>query len=158
MLVRDISSVYGNVRRMAGIFTAALCLVLFFAVDMIFWLVKRRLRPLGELERTAMGISQGDYELRMRVRTEDEVGRVGRVFNSMAEQIENQMRELEDVPERREQLLGGLTHELRTPMTSIIRIFGYPDECAAESGTAEKSPSAYQYRVRPLGTCTCLEN
>lgn len=142
VLVRDISSVYGNVRRMAGIFTAALCLVLFFAVDMIFWLVKRQLRPLGELERTAMGISQGDYELRMRVRTKDEVGRVGRVFNSMAEQIENQMRELEEVSERRKQLLGGLTHELRTPMTSII---GYSDTLMNVRLNPEQQKRALQH-------------
>lgn len=42
----------------------------------------------------------------------------------MADQIEYQMEELEQVSERRKQLLGSLAHELKTPMTSII---GYSD-------------------------------
>lgn len=67
---------------------------------------------------------------------------MGRVFNSMAEQIENQMRELEEVSERRKQLLGGLTHELRTPMTSII---GYSDTLMNVRLNPEQQKRALQH-------------
>ncbi|MDY3919642.1 MAG: ATP-binding protein [Candidatus Limivivens sp.] len=139
VLVKDISGIYEDVTRKSGIFCLILFLVLFFAVDMIFWLVKRQLKPLGELEKTAVSISQGDYGKRVRVRTRDEVGKVGNAFNQMAEQIEEQMGELETVSERRRQLLGGLTHELRTPMTSII---GYSDTLMNVKLTPEQQKRA----------------
>lgn len=124
ILVRDISEVYTEVRSQALFFGAAVLLTIFFAADLIFWLVKHQLKPLAELERTALEISGGNLSRRMRVRTRDEVGHVGDVFNRMAEQVEEQMRELQEVSESRRLLLGSLTHELRTPMTSII---GYSD-------------------------------
>lgn len=45
-------------------------------------------------------------------------------FNRMADRIEEQVTELEKVSAQRGMLLGSLTHELKTPMTSII---GYSD-------------------------------
>lgn len=124
VLVRNISDLYDDVGRQTLYFGLAAFLVLFFAVDIIFWLVRWQLKPLRQLERTATEISRGNYEKRMPVRTKDEVGHVGKIFNQMAEQVEEQMQELETVSEQRRQLLSALTHELRTPMTSII---GYSD-------------------------------
>ena len=56
--------------------------------------------------------------------TRDEIGAMAGAFNSMADRIEDQVTELSQVSEKRRQMLGSLTHELKTPMTSII---GYSD-------------------------------
>ena len=124
ILVKDISGLYKERENQIWIFGILYLVVIFFAVDIIFWLVRMVLKPLVELETAAVAISKGDWRRRIRVRRNDEVGKVSVAFNQMADQVEDQMLELEGESERRRQLLGSLTHELKTPMTSII---GYSD-------------------------------
>ena len=124
ILVKDISGLYEDMGKLVWMFVVIYLVVIFFAVDIVFWLVRMVLKPLAELETAAMAISMGDWARRIRVRRNDEIGKVSVAFNQMADQVETQMVELEDVSERRRQLLGSLTHELKTPMTSII---GYSD-------------------------------
>lgn len=142
ILVKDISSLYAEVKKQIGFFAVLYLIVIFFAVDIIFWLVRTVLKPLGDLEATAMAISHGNWKQRVRVRRNDEIGKVSAVFNQMADQVENQMVELEDVAERRRQLLGSLTHELKTPMTSII---GYSDTLLHVKISEEQKKKALQH-------------
>lgn len=124
MLVQDISGFYEDIRRQA-LYSLMIYLCASLAVVILIFLITRKLlSPLRELERAASDISNGNLKRRADVHTRDEVGRVGKAFNIMAEQIEEQVRSLEQESERRRQLLGSLTHELKTPMTSII---GYSD-------------------------------
>ncbi len=122
--IQDISDLYREMEKQIYLFAVLYLVVIFFAVDIIFWLVRMVLKPLTDLENAAGAISMGDWKRRIRIRRNDEIGRVSIAFNQMAVQIETQMQELKEVSERRKQLLGSLTHELKTPMTSII---GYSD-------------------------------
>ena len=124
ILVKDISDLYHEMKNQIWMFLVVYLVIIFFAVDIIFWLIRMVLKPLTELEKVAMAISMGEWNRRIRVRRNDEVGKVSVAFNQMADQVESQMIELNEVSERRRQLLGSLTHELKTPMTSII---GYSD-------------------------------
>ncbi|MER7503303.1 HAMP domain-containing sensor histidine kinase [Nonomuraea pusilla] len=90
-------------------------------------IVRRSMRPLGEIERTAETIAAG--ELGRRVPDGDprtEVGRLATALNGMLAQIEaafaarsaseEAARRSED---RMRQFVGDASHELRTPLTSI---------------------------------------
>lgn len=124
LMVRDISGLYDNILAQVGVFLVMLGLIVALAINVIFWIIRRMLKPLRDLQEAAGAISQGQLGRRVRVRSGDEVGALSVSFNQMAEKIEYQMAELEQVSERRKQLLGSLAHELKTPMTSII---GYSD-------------------------------
>ena len=124
LMIRDISDLYENVLTQIGMFLVMLGLIVAIAINIIFWIIRRMLKPLRDLQEAAGAISQGQLGRRVRVRSRDEVGALSVSFNQMAEKIEYQMEELEQVSERRRQLLGSLAHELKTPMTSII---GYSD-------------------------------
>jgi signal transduction histidine kinase len=55
----------------------------------IAWLLSRQLaRPLVELTSAAEGIALGQYSERVAARGSDEIGRLGAVFNRMAEQVQ----------------------------------------------------------------------
>lgn len=124
VLVEDISGLYKDRNRQMifGLWILADASAL--AMLLIFLLTRRILKPLRELQKAAMDISEGMLGRRADVHTRDEIGIMARAFNRMAERIENQVTELSRVSEQRRQMLGSLTHELKTPMTSII---GYSD-------------------------------
>lgn len=124
VLVEDISGLYKDRNRQMifGLWILADAAAL--AMLLIFLLTRRILKPLRELQKAAMDISEGMLGRRADVHTRDEIGIMARAFNRMAERIESQVTELSRVSEQRRQMLGSLTHEMKTPMTSII---GYSD-------------------------------
>jgi signal transduction histidine kinase len=69
-------------------------------------------RILRETERAAHRISQGDFNYRIRVTSDDEVGQLTRTINQMAQ-------ELQQLSQARAQFLSKVSHELRTPLTII---------------------------------------
>ncbi len=68
--------------------------------------------PLRRLMAASQRISEGQYSERVDVTGVDELADLGTRFNHMAEQ-------LEQVENRRRQLVGDVAHELRTPLTTI---------------------------------------
>ncbi|WP_433382419.1 HAMP domain-containing sensor histidine kinase [Streptosporangium sp. CA-115845] len=90
-------------------------------------IIRRSLRPLEEIERTAEAIAAGD--LSRRVPDADprtEVGRLGRSLNGMLAQIEAAFRARSESEssarrseERMRRFVADASHELRTPLTSI---------------------------------------
>ncbi len=124
VLVQDISALYQDMKRQMVFGLWILADAAAIAMLLIFLMTRRILKPLRELQKAAMDISEGMLTRRARVRTKDEIGVVADAFNRMADKIESQVTELSQVSEQRRQMLGSLTHELKTPMTSII---GYSD-------------------------------
>jgi two-component system OmpR family sensor kinase len=85
-----------------------------------YWLVRRSLRPLGEIERTAEAIASGNLSRRVPLRhPRTEMGRLGRAINGMLSQIEAAFRDREASQERMRRFMADASHELRTPLTSI---------------------------------------
>lgn len=124
VLVQDISQLYADIRTQVFFYSMIYLGMAVITVLLVFLMTRRVLSPLQELERAAKDISGGQLERRAKVHTRDEIGGMAEAFNAMAAQIENQFRELTAESERRRQMLGSLTHELKTPMTSIM---GYAD-------------------------------
>ncbi|MGN9839939.1 ATP-binding protein [Nonomuraea sp. H19] len=99
-----------------------------------YWLVRRSMRPLGDIARTAKDIAGGDLSRRVpQWAATTEVGKLGRALNTMLTQIESAVHEREAAAEsarrsataakRSEELMrrfiADASHELRTPLTSI---------------------------------------
>ena len=124
VLVQDISDLYADMREQALFILTVFLGAVLVSMMLVFLATKRLLRPLKKLQQAAGDITNGKLESRANVHTKDEIGLMAADFNKMAERIEDQVTELSLVSEQRRQMLGSLTHELKTPMTSII---GYSD-------------------------------
>lgn len=101
-------------------------------------LAGRLTRPLAELTTVAEAIAAGDYSQRGTVREHDEIGRLAEAFNVMAGHVESAQHHLEAlVVERTAELsaarreaerandaksafLSRMSHDLRTPLNSVI--------------------------------------
>lgn len=69
-------------------------------------------RPLTELANAARRLGQGDMSVKVRVYADDEIGEVSNAFNNMVD-------ELQTMEEQRKGFVANVSHELRSPITSI---------------------------------------
>lgn len=76
--------------------------------------------PIEYLISASKKISQGNYNDRVTVSSQDEIGMLSQQFNTMAQEIENKIEELQRESKNKQDFIDNLTHELRTPLTSII--------------------------------------
>lgn len=92
-----------------------------FAVGASLWIAARISRPIEELARAASQVAAGDWETRVDIRTQDEVGTLARSFNNMTRQLAEQRERLvqtERVAAWRE-LARRLAHELKNPLMPL---------------------------------------
>ncbi|MBD9483100.1 methyl-accepting chemotaxis protein [Pseudomonas sp. PDM14] len=60
---------------------------LLLAVAAVIWLLRRKLRPLGDLVRQAQALGAGDLSVRLNVTSHDEIGELARNFNQMGDAL-----------------------------------------------------------------------
>ena len=85
-----------------------------------WWLVRRGLRPLTEVERTADAISAGDLDRRVPGdEAPTEVGHVARAFNTMLARIQAAFAERDATEAKLRRFVADASHELRTPLAAV---------------------------------------
>ncbi len=84
------------------------------------WLVTRQVvRPVRLAAHVAERIADGSLTERMAVRGEDELARLGRSFNEMAESLQHQIARMEQLSAMQRRFVSDVSHELRTPLTTV---------------------------------------
>ncbi|MEG1884401.1 MAG: HAMP domain-containing sensor histidine kinase [Clostridia bacterium] len=119
-VVEDITSVYNDIASMIWRFAFVSVAGILMGVMLIALLVRRSMQPLAVLGKTAKQIAAGDYAQRAAVQGQDEVGILAEDFNTMAEAIESHVAELTETAERQRLFIGGVTHEFKTPLTTML--------------------------------------
>lgn len=118
-VISDVSPVYAGVQTLSYQFSLINLGVIIIAGLIIIILVRLVLRPIAALKQSTGLIAAGIYDKRIEAAEKDEVGELASDFNSMAEAVESRVKELKDEADRRTMFMSALTHELKTPMTSI---------------------------------------
>jgi signal transduction histidine kinase len=86
----------------------------------VFALQTRRLRLLGNVMRRYAGEGgDGDLTIRYPGNTKDEIDVLGRQFNTMANKITSQIHELRKMDDVRREMVANISHDLRTPLTTM---------------------------------------
>lgn len=118
--VRDISDVYQNITGMIWRFGAISIAGILAGMLLIVLLVRYATRPLKDLGKTARVIARGQYGERATVRTGDEIGELAKDFNAMAGAVQTHFEEQKEIMQRQQLFIGAVTHEFKTPLTSVI--------------------------------------
>jgi signal transduction histidine kinase len=101
----------------AGVVAFALAVVSTLVVGLAaFFLLTRRLTSLGTVVR---GFERGELTRRADARGADELGALGRAFNDMAITIAADVDKLRLAERMRSELIGNISHDLRSPLASI---------------------------------------
>ena len=119
-VVEDITGVYESITRMVWRFALIGGVGILLGFVLIGLLVRRSMQPLAVLKTAAGRIAAGGYGERATVLSKDEVGALANDFNRMAEAVENHIGELTETAERQRLFIGGVTHEFKTPLTTVI--------------------------------------
>ena len=102
--------------------------------------VKMLLHPLQKINEGTRAIAQGSYEKRIPERGHDELSELAHNMNRMARAVEQNVRALEDVAEDRKHFIDNLSHEMKTPLTSIL---GFSDLLQIKKDISEESRIEY---------------
>lgn len=82
----------------------------------IFFFLTRRLRALSS---AVNAFELGELNRRVRVVGDDEIGDLGCAFNTMARSVESGVERLHVAERQRSDLIANISHDLRSPLTSI---------------------------------------
>jgi two-component system sensor histidine kinase BaeS len=82
------------------------------ALVLTFVLGGRILRPVSELTTAARRMREGDLDVRVSVEGDDELARLGRAFNEMAQRLAH-------TEKLKRQMVSDVAHELRSPVTNL---------------------------------------
>lgn len=85
-----------------------------------FLLTRRTVAYLMKLADGLEVIADGNLDYRIPTPRGDELGRIAENINRMAEQLELQMEKERRTEQSKMELITGISHDLRTPLTSII--------------------------------------
>lgn len=108
----EVSNVNGVLKDSLQMVWLASIMALLLAIPLVYLISRNFTRPLKEMQVVASRLAEGHLSERFAVDSGDELGTLSRVLNQMTarlEQLENQ----------RQEFLANVSHDLRTPLTSI---------------------------------------
>ncbi|MBE6008115.1 MAG: HAMP domain-containing histidine kinase [Lachnospiraceae bacterium] len=96
---------------------------LIVGIIIVLLFTRRIVKPITEMNKAAKAIAGGNFGGRINIKSRDEVGQLAESFNFMAES-------LDETEQIRREMIANISHDLRSPITSIQGFLG-----AIEDGT-----------------------
>ena len=93
-----------------GILSAVVLLIIF----------KLAFKPLNEINDNVNIIAAGNYDQRLDVKRNDELGQLAYNINEMAQAVGDNIQSLKEAASQQKRFVHNLSHEMKTPLTSII--------------------------------------
>lgn len=106
---KDIDAFVTNI---GNVFLLSLFISLLAAYILFYFFTERLTRPIRNLTSVSRKISEGDFSSRVNVHGRDEIAELSMTFNNMADSLES-------LEKMRSSFVANVSHELKTPMTSI---------------------------------------
>ena len=139
---KDITKIITQYEQMKQMYRFIYNLIALIGIIVILILTLLIISPIKKLNNLAQKISQGDYKNRIKIKSNDELGELGKSFNTMTEAIEKSFEQIKQTSIQKEEFVTNFAHELKTPLTSII---GYSDMISSKNLKQEEIKEYAQY-------------
>ena len=90
-----------------------------FIVSFIY-LTQGKLKYIQDISKGLQAISKGDFEYRVPQKGDDEIGLLAKNINSMADELKKSIYEERRSEKLKNELITNVSHDLRTPLTSVM--------------------------------------
>lgn len=102
-----------------NVFFLATLPFLLFLPFLVFAGIYRLLDPVQRTAKAAASLAEGNLAVRVPVSGEDEMAQLGSAFNDMADSLQEQIKEYDELSQLQQRFVSDVSHELRTPLTTI---------------------------------------
>ncbi|WP_028782280.1 sensor histidine kinase [Thalassobacillus devorans] len=102
------------------IFVSLILLLVITNVLLSYFTSKSILQPIKQLSEASAKIKQGSLDFSMKPTSKDELGQLVQSFDEMREQLKKSLEMRDRYENNRKKLIANISHDLKTPMTSIL--------------------------------------
>jgi signal transduction histidine kinase len=85
-----------------------------------FLLTYGRVKYINKLSKGVIEIAKGDFNYRVEIKGKDELSLLGKNINYMTEELKQSKEREKKIEKNKDRLIVSVSHDLRTPLTSII--------------------------------------
>ncbi len=111
-VVTSLTLVDKSIVKLVAFSFSAVILIIACSVFSGMFFIRSIVRPIGEIETTAAKIAEGNLDIRIENKYNDEIGKLSDTINHMAGELDKSER-------MKNEFISSVSHELRTPLTSI---------------------------------------
>jgi signal transduction histidine kinase len=118
--IREINPFVHFAQKFFPLLLIALLVILILTQTLLTYLVSRSIiRPLNQLKKAAQQIKEGNLEFTLTNTSRDEIGQLSVAFEEMRQQLKESIEKQLKYEENRKELLSNISHDLKTPITTI---------------------------------------
>lgn len=119
-LISDVTETGTKGNRFQLFVLLGVVIVLSIILGPLLWITTMDIvRPLRQLEQGSRRIAEGDLNFSLHSKVKNEVGRVIRSYEKMRSELQQSIGAQLALEENRKQLISNISHDLKTPLTSI---------------------------------------
>jgi signal transduction histidine kinase len=111
---------FGVVRNTAGETTVTVAVGLLLFILAFFLMTRRSVRQIEAIIDAVRQMERGRLDTRVDVAASDEIGELAAAVNGMADRLSASLEEERRSEQAKRELIASMSHDLRTPLTSII--------------------------------------
>ena len=91
----------------------------------LFIILRKTLKPITQLTQVVDDMAEGNWDSKAPENGKDEVATLGRHFNRMADKIQDNIQQIRQEADAKQEFVDNFAHELKSPLTSIYGFAEY---------------------------------
>lgn len=119
ILTKPMKGISESVSIANNFYVLAGFIIVLIGGTLIFHFSNKITKPIIEMSNVAENISNLEFNKRVNIDSQDEIGSLGKSINKISEKLSTSINTLKQDIERRKQLVRNVSHELKTPISAI---------------------------------------